>query len=147
MPAVVILSQIMLESGWGTSNITILKNNLMGIGNATREEDFVARLELPGFTRDIPVHCMKDTTAYSFENIADSVFYYVYVLLQSPDNALHYGELREYIRENRVLRQNAPKTYRKRVIELIADSYHSDPDWYAGYLTRFARRFDKVLSP
>ncbi len=145
IPAEVVLAQVVVESGWGTSNITILKNNLMGIGNATREQDFVVELDLGDFQRDIPVHCMKDTTAFRFENIADSVLYYVYILLESPDNAVHYTELREFVANNQEMRQNAPMTYRKQIIDLIAEGYHSDPEWYSDYLTRFTSRLDSML--
>ncbi len=145
IPAKVVLAQIVVESGWGTSNITILKNNLMGIGNATRAQDFVVPLDLGDFHRDIRVHCMKDTTAFRFENIADSVLYYVYVLLESPDNVVHYADLRKFVAENAQMRRTAPKEYRKQIIDLIAKGYHSDPDWYSDYLTRFTARLDSML--
>ncbi len=146
IPASVILSQIILESGWGSSNITILKNNVMGIGNATSEKEFMVTVDLGDMQRQIQVRCLKDTTAFSFDSIADSIFYYVYVLLQSPENEEQYGDLRQFIAQNKQTAWRDSNAYRTRVLQLIAQGYHSDPQWYETTLTGLVDRVKDVES-
>lgn len=144
LPASVILAQIIVESGWGASNITILKNNVLGIGNCRGEDEFVADVDLNSIERDIPVRCNAGTRAYRFDSIADGVLYYTYLLLENESNARHYGPLRRFIRANRSLARSDPRAYRNRVISLIAASYHDDPEWYEAYLRRMARIVDET---
>lgn len=146
IPASVLLAQVVLESGWGGSNVTILKNNILGLGNSVAYEKFEVTLDLGDEQRVIPVVAPHDTSAYAFENIGDSIFYYVYVLLQSPDNANHYAALREYIATHRELERTNPDQYRHEVIRLIAKSYHSDPTWYRNYLLELSEKFKDVES-
>lgn len=135
LPASVVMAQLAVESGWASSNVTILKNNVMGLGNCRAPETFTATLDLDGFKKEIPVTCMLDTTAYKFENVADSIFYYAYVLLQSEDNEPQYGPLRHFIRENRDRLRFSPAQYRERVVALLAGGYHADPSWYRNYIS------------
>ena len=144
IPASIIMSQIILESGWGSSNITILKNNILGIGNSTSPDDFYVTLKLNGFERRIHVRCLQDTTAYKFDSIADSIFYYVYVLLQSPENAGHYAQLRNFLKDQSPANYGDMNAYRQHVLKLIASSYHSDPDWYVDYLETVLERVKKL---
>lgn len=143
IPASVIIAQVAIESGWGMSNITILKNNILGLGNSSSPKSFQVTLKMDDYSKVIDVRCMKDTTAFSFENIGDSIFYYVYVLIQSPGNAVHYADLRKYIGENRSRTDISRKQYRDRVIALIAESYHSDPAWYIDMLKGLISRVEE----
>lgn len=135
LPASVVMAQLAVESGWGSSNVTILKNNVMGLGNCRAPKKFTARLDFGDFKKEIPVTCMLDTTAYKFENVADSIFYYAYVVLQSEDNEPQYGPLRRFIRENRRSLRFSPGVYRERVVALLAQGYHNDPSWYRNYIS------------
>lgn len=144
LPASVTLAQLIVESGWGASNITILKNNVLGIGNCQGKEEFVADLDFKNLDRDIRVRCHADTRAFEFDSVADSVLYYTYLLLKNEKNEVHYSELRRFIRNNRDMLRTDPKTYRSRVIALISDSYHHDPDWYENYLRRTIRIVDET---
>lgn len=144
LPASVILAQIIVESGWGASNITILKNNVLGIGNCRGEDEFVADVEFTHIDRDILVRCNADTRAYRFDSVADSVLYYTYLLLENESNERHYGALRRFIRANRSLAGSDPRAYRNRVITLISRSYHADPEWYESYLRRMVRVVDET---
>lgn len=147
LPASVTLAQIILESGWGASNITILKSNILGIGNCTKPGAFIATLDLADFQRDIPVKCMLDTTAFRFDSIGDSVYFYAYTLLQSPDTVEAYGGLREFVRENRDAASADRDAYRAAIIERLAEGYHADPAWYSRTLASMSKpleRFDTV---
>lgn len=139
IPASVVLAQIIVESGWGASNVTILKNNVLGIGNCSGPDEFEVALRLGKYLRRIPVRCLQDTTAFQFRSIGDSIFYHAYILLQGVDNEAQYGELRTYIAENAQLRLAEPARYRDRVIALLSEGYHSDPSWYADYLGGLVR--------
>lgn len=142
LPASVMLGQIIVESGWGASNITILKNNILGIGNCDEPGEFVADVEFRHVERDIRVRCMADTTAYRFDSVGESILYYTYLLLENEQNEVHYGKLRKFIRENTALADEDPAAYRNQVIELIALGYHADPEWYEGYLRKIIRMID-----
>lgn len=144
IPASVVLSQIILESGWGGSNVTILKNNVLGLGNADAPEQFEVMLETPRHSYEIKVRCPEDTSAFHFEDIGSSVMYYAYVLLQSEENAVHYAELRDFIDQHRPLLERDPPAYRQGVIERIASSYHHDPEWYMDYLARMTRSLSEI---
>lgn len=144
LPASVTLAQIIVESGWGASNITILKNNVLGIGNCQGKDEFIADVEFDRVDRDIRVRCHADTRAFQFDSVADSVLYYTYLLLDNESNEMHYGELRRFIEKNRGMASRNEKGYRDRVITLIADSYHADPDWYEDYLRRMVRIVDET---
>lgn len=144
LPASVTLAQIIVESGWGASNITILKNNVLGIGNCQGEEEFVADLDFDNLDRDIRVRCHADTRAFEFDSVADSVLYYTYLLLKNEKNEVHYSALRKFIRNNREMARTDPRAYRGRVVSLIVDSYHEDPAWYEAYLRRTLRIVDET---
>lgn len=144
LPASVMLAQIIVESGWGASNITILKNNILGIGNCNEPGEFVADIEFRQVERDIRVRCVADTTAYSFDSIGESILYYTYLLLENEKNEVHYGELRKFLRENASVANEDPEAYRDRVIELIVQGYHADPEWYEGYLRQIIRKVDET---
>lgn len=143
LPASVILAQIILESGWGASNITLLKNNVLGIGKCRESGEFEVEVKLAGAQRDLRVRCMADTPAYEFDSVGDGILYYVYLLLQNEGNATQYAALRKYVRENRQLAFDKPETYRNRVIKLIARGYHEDPEWYEGYLRQIVKIVDE----
>lgn len=143
LPASVMLAQIIVESGWGASNITILKNNILGIGNCDEPGEFVADVDFRYVERDIRVRCMADTTAYQFDSVGESILYYTYLLLENEQNEVHYDELRKFIRENQALAEEDPGAYRDQVIELIARGYHADPAWYEGYLRKIIRTVDQ----
>ncbi len=148
LPASVTLAQIILESGWGGSNITILKSNILGIGNCTKPGEFTATFNRAADPRSIPVKCMLDTTAFRFDSIGDSVYFYAYTLLQSSNTIEAYGGLREFIRENRDIASADHDAYRAAIIERLAEGYHEDPAWYSRTLTSMSEpleRFD-VLS-
>lgn len=134
IPASVVMAQIIVESGWGGSNITILKNNVLGIGNARASDRFSVTLDLGDYRREIDVRCPPDTSAFQFQNIADSIFYYVYVLLQSPENEANYCGLRRFLVSHRDMEKTDPEAYRRRIVELIAEGYHHNPDWYVDYI-------------
>jgi hypothetical protein len=138
LPASVIMGQVIVESGWGGSNITFTKSNLLGIGNCTEPDEWQVEVKLGDRNVTIPVRCVGNSSAFDFESLRDSLFYYVFVLLQSPDNTLHYDALREYVEENRDLRLRDPAKYRREVIERLAEGYHGDPDWYVKYLGHVA---------
>ncbi len=144
LPASVMLAQIIVESGWGASNITILKNNILGIGNCDEPGEFIADVALSHVERDVRVQCMAGTTAYRFDSVGESILYYTYLLLENEKNEKHYGALRQYIRDHGDVWQSDPGTYRNQVIELIAEGYHSDPDWYEGYLRKIVRLVDET---
>jgi len=141
LPASVTLAQLAVESGWASSNVTILKNNVMGLGNCHAPEAFTATVEFGDFSQEIPVTCMLDTTAFKFENVADSIFYYAYVVLRSEDNEPQYGPLRQFIRENRGNLKSSPAAYRQRVMALLAEGYHAEPEWYRDYISPLAEEF------
>jgi hypothetical protein len=134
LPASVILAQIIVESGWGASNVTILKNNVLGIGNCREPGEFHVQVELGRESRDVRVRCMLDTSAFRFDSVGDSIFYYVYLLLQNESNVKQYGPLRRFVRENRAMASEDPEAYLDRIIRLIARGYHANPEYYESYL-------------
>lgn len=142
LPASVMLAQIIVESGWGASNVTILKNNVLGIGNCDEPGEFTADVDFLDVERGIRVQCMADTSAYRFETVGESILYYAYLLLKNEKNEIHYGKLREFIQDHRAMQFDDPAAYRDRVIELMAQGYHSNPDWYVGYLKQIVERVD-----
>lgn len=142
LPASVMLAQIIVESGWGGSNITILKNNILGIGNCNEPGEFTAEVDFSTIEHQIRVQCMADTSAYRFESVGESILYYAYLLLNNEQNEKHYGALRRFIAQHRSIAQTDPVTFRDHVIELIANGYHSDPDWYVTYLRQIVRMVD-----
>jgi flagellum-specific peptidoglycan hydrolase FlgJ len=134
LPASVIIAQIITESGWGASNVTILKNNVLGIGNCRERGEFQVQVELGHVSRDVRVRCMLDTSAFKFDSVGDSIYYYVYLLLQNESNVRQYGPLRNFVRENRAMAARNPDAYLDQVIRLIARGYHSNPEYYEQYL-------------
>ncbi len=144
IPASIILAQIIVESGWGGSNATILKNNVLGLGVRNEREDFTVNLDLGAGQHPIRVRTYARTTAYRFETIGDCVLYYIYVLLQSPDNGTHYARLREYIRTHRGLLETEPDRYRREVLRLIARSYNPNSSDYVNTLKPFVERLKYI---
>ena len=138
IPASVLLAQVIIESGWGTSNITILKNNVLGIGNAIRPNVFTVNLQLGGIDRDLTIRALQDTTAYAFDSVGDCVLYYVYLLLHSERNRVHYSDLREYLKDN-------PTPDKSEVIRLIAKKYHHDPSRYQGQVSSLSEWVEKSI--
>ncbi len=139
IPASVLLTQIVVESGWGGSNVTILKNNVLGLGVAQEVSEFEVELVLGGERRSIRVRTYDQTRAYGFDSIGDGILYYVYVLLQSSSNERHYGTLRRFLEEQRGARID--DAYRRRVLRLIAGNYHADPKDYVAYLAPLVDRY------
>lgn len=144
LPASVTLAQIILESGWGASNITILKNNILGIGNCRNPGQFTVEVPFAHREHEVRVRCMVDTTAYKFDSVGDSILYYTYLLLDNHKNESHYRALRDYIRTHSDLERTDRKAYRSRIIELIAEGYHSDPEWYESYLRKLVKVVDET---
>jgi flagellum-specific peptidoglycan hydrolase FlgJ len=144
LPASVMMAQIIVESGWGASNITILKNNILGIGNCDEPGEFFADVDFRHADRDVRVQCLADTSAYRFDSVGESILYYTYLLLENEQNEKHYGALRQYIRDHGDVWESDQKAYRNRVIELISEGYHSNPEWYEGYLREIIRLVDET---
>jgi hypothetical protein len=140
LPASIMVAQMIVESGWGGSNITILKNNLLGIGNSKSKKRFTITVTLGDESGKVDVYAPADTSAFWFGSLGDCLLYYVYVLLQSPDNATHYQKLRDFINNNRKLWDEDRDHYRDRILFLIAESYHEDPDWYVSYLRPLVKK-------
>jgi len=139
IPADVIIAQAIVESGWGISNITILKNNILGIGNGKKYHKFYINIEIGECSKRIRVRTLMDTTAYCFDSIEDCILYYAYLLLYCEDNEKHYKDLRKYMKNNKKVDKN-------KIIYLISKSYHSDPEWYAKYIRQMTRVVDGIIA-
>jgi len=137
-PSSILISQAVIESGWGMSNITILKNNILGIGNGKKYHKFYVNIEIGECLKRIRVRTLIDTTAYCFDSVEDCVLYYAHLLLYCEDNEKHYGNLRKYMISHETIDP-------KKVIHLMAKSYHSDPEWYERYVRQMMRVVDKII--
>jgi len=142
IPAPVLMAQLIGESGWGGSNITILKNNVLGMGNKPKKSKGSTNTILLDFKEEIieiDVKFLKDTTAMSFNSVEDCVYSYVHHILLNEKTEIFYSSLRKYIKENK---DNRPQNYQDKYIHLMSSSYHSNPSWYINYIKAIIEQND-----
>jgi uncharacterized FlgJ-related protein len=128
IPSEVVLSQIILESGWGGSNQTIMNNNILGIKNSRSQGIISVTLDFGDHSKEIKATYTNKENYFYFDNIEDCIYFYVYILLQSSSNKYHYEKLREYIETNK--NKQGTDKYRDDVLRYISISYNPIPNKY-----------------
>jgi flagellum-specific peptidoglycan hydrolase FlgJ len=141
IPSEIILAQIALESGWGGSNITVLKNNFLGIGRGKDTEIYFVDIDLGDETKRIKVSKKNDGKSFIFESLNDCLYYYMFVLIQNKDNEPHYRLLRSYIKENEGKRGS--EVYEEQVLSYISRGYHPEPDLYVSRCRSIMKKMKK----
>jgi uncharacterized FlgJ-related protein len=136
IPACVVLSQMIIESGWGGSNVTIMKSNILGMGN--RPKNYNGEIKyytvfIGDKKRIFPVKFLEDTAAFYFESVEDCIFFYVNRIMIDEKSKIFYGEVRDYIEKHKY---NRPDDYIENVVYLISRNYHHNPNWYYAYIMK-----------